>query len=52
MTDEGPKHSEQDDPEELADEVSDLDVPDDVDVTGGALNAYIAPVQGEKQSRP
>ena len=52
MTEEGSKHSERDDAEEPADEVGDLDVPDDVDVTGGALNAYIAPVQGEKQSRP
>ena len=41
--------SERDDAEELADEVGDLDVPDDVDVGGGALNAYITPVQGEKQ---
>ena len=52
MTEEGSKHSERDDAEELADEVGDLDVPDDADVSGGALNAYIAPVQGEKQGRP
>ena len=52
MTDEGSKHSEQDDSQELADEVGDLDVPDDADVTGGALNAYVTPVQGEKQGRP
>ena len=52
MTEEGSKRSERDDAEELAEEVGDLDVPDDVDVTGGALNAYITPVQGEKQGRP
>ena len=52
MTEEGSKHSERDDAEELADDVDDLDVPDGVDVSGGALNAYIAPVQGEKQGRP
>ena len=52
MTEEGSKHSERNDAEELADEVGDLDVPEDADVSGGALNAYIAPVLGEKQSRP
>jgi hypothetical protein len=52
MTEEGSKHSERDDAEELADEVGDLDVPDDIDVSGGALNAYISQVQGEKQGKP
>ena len=52
MTEEGSKQSERDDAAEPADEVGDLDVPDDVDVTGGSLNAYITPVQGEKQGRP
>jgi hypothetical protein len=52
MTEEGSKHSERDDAEELADEVGDLEVPDGVDVSGGALNAYISSVQGEKQGKP
>jgi hypothetical protein len=52
MTEEGTKHSERDDAEARADEVGDLDVPDDADVSGGALNAYLTPVQGEKQGRP
>jgi hypothetical protein len=32
------------------DRIPDLDVPEHVDVLGGALNTYIATVQGEKQS--
>jgi hypothetical protein len=30
--------------------IPDLDLTEDVDVVGGALNAYVSAVQGEKQS--
>ncbi len=52
MTEAGSDPRERDDAEELVDELSDLDVPDDMDVTGGALNTYVAQVQGEKQGGP
>jgi hypothetical protein len=35
---------------ERDDRIPDLDLTEDVDVVGGALNTYIATVQGEKQS--
>ena len=53
MTEAGSERPERDDAEESAEELGDLDVPDDIDVTGGGAQRLRRPgATGEKQGGP